>query len=371
MRNNYENENGTNILVIGNGFDIALGLPTHYTDFINFLRINDPIEIVSRVKAGNIPEKDYEKFFRVDQDSIDLDEIKKIVELRQDNSWVEYYNGCKADIKGWIDLEREMLPVLEFFKWLFEQQITMCGDGKGYKARIILQAEDKYRLAKILPKFVSTGVINGSMKMFYVDVNPKYCNVQYGIFKEKIIEKLIEDFNDFIEMFRLYLREMVCNAERQHHSVIENLKADKIISFNYLQSELYYPSLKDAEVIHVHGDITKQTNMVLGVNEIPDDMKKDFLYFTKSFQRIKIKANPKYRDFWNDSFNVTFFGHSLDITDIDIIKPLYEKAKHVKIYYYSEKDYAEKIMNLIKLTDIQRIEDDNYSGRLELIYSGT
>ena len=370
MTKDYLSKDPKEVLVIGNGFDVALGLPTQYMDFMDFLRIVDPAEMIVKVQNGNKPEKGQEKFFLADPASINLDEIKRIIELRKDNLWAQYYRQCNADIKGWIDLEHEMLPVFDFVKWVFDQDERMT--SRNDEKQIITQSENRYRTAQILPKIMtvygSTPV--GTMPQFAIGVRSDYCDKQYGVFKEKILKSLKEDLDDFIELFRIYLRELVSNARRLENTIIDRLSADRIISFNYVQSEIFFPNLKDAEIIHVHGDTTKKNNIVLGVNEVPNDAENDFLYFTKSFQRIKIKSNPHYRDFWEGPFNVTFFGHSLDVTDIDIIKPLYEKAEHVKVFYYNGKDYETKIQNLIKMTDVQQIENDNYSGRLELLPSG-
>lgn len=357
------------VLVIGNGFDIAQGLPTKYTDFMTFLRIPNLEEMIFNIQNGTKPEQEYEKFFS-DPNSIDVDEIRRMQELRVHNSWVQYYLQCNAEIKGWIDLEHEMIPVFDFFKWLFNQKVRMTGK-KDNSAHISTQDEEKYRMGKILPKFISLEGSSpaGTQVIYEMTVCSEYCDHQHGIFKEKILKTLKEDLDGFIEIFRIYLREIVCNAERKHNTIIDKIKADRIINFNYVQSEIFLANLKDAEVIHVHGDTLKQKNMVLGVNEIEEDLKKDFLFFTKSFQRIKIKSNPKYREFWEGSFNVTFFGHSLDITDIEIIKPLFDKAEHVIVYYYQDDDYEDKIINLIKLSDVQQIENDIYNGRLELLPS--
>lgn len=336
---------------------------------MDFLQIVNPVEMIEKVKAGSAPEKGQEKFFLSDPASINLDEIRRFEDLRKNNLWAQYYRECNAEIKGWIDLEREMLPVFNFFKWLFDQKEMM--QSRGNEIQIITSSENKYRIAKILPKIMKIYGLTrvGQTPQFVIGVRSDYCDQQYGVFIEKILMSLKEDLDAFIEMFRIYLREIVSNAKRKENRIIERLSADRIINFNYVQSEIFFPNLKDAETIHVHGYTAKEKSMVLGVNEIPEDSDNLFLYFTKSFQRIKTKSNPHYRDFCQGPFNVTFFGHSLDVTDIDIIKPLYEKADHVKICYYQERDYEEKIVNLIKMTNMQKIEKDNYNGRLELLPS--
>lgn len=357
------------VLVIGNGFDVALGLPTQYMEFMEFLRIDDPVDMIEKVKSGADIKEEYQKFFG-EVENIVIDEIKRMKELQKRNVWANYFLNCRAEIKGWIDLEREMLPVLAFIQWAMNQPIRMAGDGRGHRALFQTQEEEKYRMSKLLPMYVGREGAPVTHGVYSLCIQKEFCDIQHGVFKEKIIESLKQELEDFIEIFRIYLREIVDQVKKTNNPTINNLKADHIINFNYVKSEMFLPNLKDAETIHVHGDTTMPKNIVLGVNEVPDDTENNFLYFTKSFQRIKIKSNPHYRDFWEGSFNVTFFGHSLDVTDIDILKPLYEKAEHVRVFYYKEKDREEKILNLIKMTNIEQIENDNYSGRLELLPSG-
>lgn len=354
------------ILVLGNGFDLAQKLPTQYTDFMDFLRIEDPVKLIMDISNGESIDENKRKYFQ-DVSQISIDEIKRMTELRNHNTWVTYYLNCNAEIKGWIDLEREMLPAIDFFKWLFEQAYKMIPSIGRYSAVIETYEHDKYRIAKLFPEIVSRGVPNGQTSTIYVQ--PHYCDKQYGIFKEKILEKLKKNLDDFIEIFRIYLQEIAGHAPRENHAVINNLKADVIISFNYFQSETFLDNLKDAEAIHVHGVANIPNSMVLGVNKIKDDPDNDFIYFVKSFQRIRNKCNPTYREYWGKFSEVTFFGHSLDESDIDIIKPLYLTARKVRVYYYSEKDRESKIVNLIKMTSISKIEDDSYNGRLELLRS--
>ena len=103
-------------------------------------------------------------------------------------------------------------------------------------------------------------------------------------------------------MFRIYLREIVLNMERKPIPALSSQHFNALINFNYIQSEIFFDNLLDAEAFHVHGDTSKEKNMVLGVNELSDEMKNDYLFFTKSFQRIRIKSNPNYRKLLNESF---------------------------------------------------------------------
>lgn len=117
--------------------------------------------------------------------------------------------------------------------------------------------------------------------------------------------------------------------------------------------------------------------MVLGIDEYLNDEAKnkelEFITFKKYFQRIYKKTGNTYKkwikvivDFNNAFINsiksnmiptagnkkngIYIFGHSLDITDKDIIKELIECPNTVTtIFYYNKEAYAQQITNLVKV----------------------
>ena len=351
-----------NILIVGNGFDIAQGLPTQYTDFLDFLRIQDPVQVYEEAKAGSILHKDLGRFMKCTE-TVDVEQIKRFVDLRKGNCWAQYYRDCGAEIVGWIDFEREMIPALKYIEWLCAQSPTILNRNQRTSILITTSDQSIYRIARLFPKFATLNGFNS--KIYEIELCEEYYSLSYGILRAAILKTLKEDLDNFIEMFRIYLTEIVSNMERKLIPAVFSQHFNALINFNYIQSELFFDNLLEAESFHVHGDTSKEKNMVFGVNELSDEMKNDYLFFTKSFQRIRIKSNPNYRKLLNESFNVTFFGHSLDMTDVGIIKPFYERASHVTVFHYSEEDYEDKVLNLIRMMGIKQIEDDVYSGRLE------
>ena len=73
-----------NILVIGNGFDLAHGLPTSYKDFLEFT-------------------DNYMSYAKSINDNL-LSELKTLV---SNNCWLEYFKRTYIG-NGWIDFEKEM-----------------------------------------------------------------------------------------------------------------------------------------------------------------------------------------------------------------------------------------------------------------------
>ena len=60
-RNVGSKKDTVDILLIGNGFDIALGLPSKYTDFIDFLRLSGFVDEIKKIKETGVVAKDFEK----------------------------------------------------------------------------------------------------------------------------------------------------------------------------------------------------------------------------------------------------------------------------------------------------------------------
>lgn len=59
---------------------------------------------------------------------------------------------------------------------------------------------------------------------------------------------------------------------------------------------------------------------------------------------------PGVAGYVEDMPEITFFGHSLDISDEDLLRELLSSdIHHIIIYYKNELDRSEKIMNLIKI----------------------
>lgn len=116
-----------NILVIGNGFDLAHSLPTTYKDF---LRFTDEFEEYRQAKEDRRElawedDKDvsYFKYFiklfnRKDADEHARNLIMELSSLIRNNMWLIYFkktyeNRREAGKEGWIDFESEISRIIQ------------------------------------------------------------------------------------------------------------------------------------------------------------------------------------------------------------------------------------------------------------------
>ena len=368
-----------NILIIGNGFDLAHYLPTSYMDFMKLLKSADNkyrlSSAIRSMSTNPLYNGVYGELFDRFPDLINKLDLHKIQELEnrlQSNVWGAYYAGCEAEINGWIDFEREMIPVFEVLEELFNCKDTffeLNSDG-SYVEGILLGNGLSIKKAELLYKYFKSGTHLGKQCII---VRSEYCGKQYGVFKDKILKDLKKELDVFIELFKEYLEEVVGKIEIQKDSKISSIKADAVISFNYTTTELKYENLKNAENYHVHGSVSAPNSIVMGINGMQDDYKNTFLYFYKYFQRIRRRINPLYHSLLSRVDEggcviyprVIIYGHSLDSVDEDILKEFIKNAEKVVIYYYNEEDYENKIINLIKMFNRRQIEEELYRNRIE------
>lgn len=215
---------------------------------------------------------------------------------------------------------------------------------------------------------------------------------------------MLVDLNRLIRCFEIYLACCINNASIIKISPdIKNLNVDRVVSFNYTNTytRIYSISeIKNVECDYIHGkaDINNTielNNMVLGIDEyLPKKRRNkdiEFIAFKKYYQRIYKGTGCKYKEwvekisdnkkevesyFENDSCaHIPFmkyesrnkghylyiFGHSLDITDKDILKDLILNDNvYTTIFYHKtyddtgkddngRKDLGEKIANLVKV----------------------
>lgn len=175
---------------------------------------------------------------------------------------------------------------------------------------------------------------------------------------------------------------------------IAELSIDKVVSFNYTDTFrlLYATNINSIEYDFIHGKVgdkdkfsfnIQDNNMVLGIDEYLDDSRKnidvDYIQFKKYFQRIHKETGCKYKMWikemqeddekkYNEIIsiqpkadkemtrklclrhNLYIFGHSLDVTDKDILKELILNENVITtIFYLNKQVYAQQIANLVKV----------------------
>lgn len=355
-----------NILVIGNGFDLAHGLPTKYGDFLEFVKVIRQVtkkgESLKDVEWGSINGKIKEQIINSEKNG-KLNSFfgsKQCKELLNDNIWVDYFLRCNMYQKeNWIDFECEISNVIQSID-------RDMHDGLGHEFKL----EDEAQC-----------ISNIFLNERYYESKKTY---------RELRDILLDDLNRLTRAFELYLCAFISNIKNEEILPdIENIYFDKILSFNYTDTyKKIYDQKELAEYDYIHGKAERThssstNNMVLGINEyLPKNRKNrevEFIAFKKYYQRIFKETGCKYKE-WVDDIksdmpirnlklayvdeagskvyqsenskfhNLYIFGHSLDVTDKDILRELIlNENVYTTIFYYNKDDFGAKIANLVKV----------------------
>jgi len=397
-----------NILVIGNGFDLAHGLPTKYTDFLTvmenakneyeeclkqarFIDFADKIKQLSKKcftlediihkkegflaystsldrQPGILAEeevcywyiKKYMLFSNFDKNSINLyraigDEENKeynavITHFFTNNMWYEYFinkfENKQMRGEGWIDFESEISEIVRFIENI---------NSYTWRSRTCTEKE-----------------ISSIQDLLNTNINTEKISNLLG--ETGFIKQMKNELDIFIRVLEFYLLMVEYIAEPKKLELIKSLKITHLLSFNYTAVfNIFYSETVDSEdpvdkimdnTEYIHGEIGCH-NLVLGTEETlekEDDANKELscIQFKKYFQRIYKKTGLKYKDWLRElsynkgrgkKHNVFIVGHSLDITDKDVLNYIitHENVGETTIYYHDEDAHARYIANLVKV----------------------
>lgn len=366
-----------NILIIGNGFDLAHGLPTKYSDFLQFVKIAVRLEIFSgnsikfletspfdklnsEIQAfftskylGSPKDGDVKDIFKKNPDS----HIKKIIQLGKSNLWFKYFESADTFISdGWIDFEKEISDIVKCVDKLFEDNLRRNEIteeiGSNSKMEIMIKQfesiKQKTEFAYRLGKAATIKDLKNSLK--------------------ELKKMMLDDLNNLIQCLELYIEICIKQINIKSYSPnIASKEVHKLLSFNYTDTfNRVYGNLRDDIEIDydfIHGksniESSVENNMVIGIDEYLSDSEKsintEFIEFKKYYQRIHKKTGCIYKN-WLSSMsseqnnNLYIFGHSLDITDGDILRELINHPSIKTTIYYLDSDaYGKQIANLVKV----------------------
>lgn len=206
-----------------------------------------------------------------------------------------------------------------------------------------------------------------------------------------------KDLNSLIRCLEIYLGDCIEKIDIQKSKNICQISGqiDNVLSFNYTNTfeKLYGNDVEKKRIHYIHGKVDldrniTENNMILGIDEYLDKDKKDielnFVRFKKYFQRIYKKTGSEYMA-WikqicscsNKSQNkIYFFGHSLDVTDKDILSHFFDIEKFmngypnqvkIKVFYYDKKALSQQIVNLVRIIGQDSLVKKVNDGRIEFL----
>ena len=388
------------ILLIGNGFALEHGLPTSYRDSLEFCirvkkiytgTINTPPEyyysenlehwkINSSIKPSLLSAFKSRKLNQAqagDGSSYTLystfnPQLNELYALIKDNIWFEFFITQYSSLgQNWIDFEYEISKAIQALH--FARELLISGGLKEW----VLHQNGAY----------AEKILRSSNQSFDAVFNNISSVDSFTVSLNADLDKLIRALEIYISCFVEKIPIEKKNAD------IEEISPTHVLSFNFSNTyKRVYGADNSIIYDYIHGKADadkdeKTSNLVLGIDEYLDDGRKDkeleFLPFKKFYQRIYKSTDNQYLS-WIDKIHTDYakhlktqeliknlmpatsidpalchtlyiFGHSLDITDRDVLgKLICNDNVMTKIYYHrrSEADKSslgKQIQNLVRI----------------------
>ncbi len=227
------------ILILGNGFDIAHDLPTRYGEFLKFT------EEFLDTYCDDMQEEDLKRVIS-NKDSLCLALFKKkehyneYYNLVNSNRWIDYFVQKQDELGDkWIDFEAEMSNVIRLIDYYVN----------NYGLEADIRPIDDY----LVEQMITSGV----------DVIETY---------QSLIEILYIDLGRLIRALEIYL--VIVSESLIPQQIPENsdLNPDVILNFNYTNTyEKVYGTRENCSTCYIHGcagidNSIQSNNMVLGID---------------------------------------------------------------------------------------------------------
>lgn len=364
------------VLLIGNGFDLAHDLPTKYSDFLQIIKAPSDFLVAYNAyfsannSLGNRLVASKWSYYFDGIRNPDNKEVECMVRILEGNPWARYYAHCNSEIDGWVDFEHEISPVIDLFSHLDTIFSDIHPEGTGTCSTVVLEHFEERRLVKLWPRYFKLVKYIYDDQRQYAAIADSYFDSDYGVLYKKIAADLWRDFQDFIIAFRIYIVEFVSRRDVLPKQIFCNMKITDIVSFNFTSTFSKYWS--SANTYYVHGSV-EDNDMILGVNSVVEDSRNIFKRFEKGFQRLERDYKSHYMDIIDKgNYDLTIFGHSLDETDRSVLIPFLNGASHIHVYYYAtlnESDIKSKIENLMLLLGDTEATKMLHEGKIELVAS--
>ena len=368
------------IILIGNGFDLAHGLPTRYEDFINWYwekRVDSFTGNLTPISEDclcsiKITSDNYNRYWNVFASNlpryINKPSGKEVIDsIANDSESFEFLlspffkNICTCiETKGWVDIEKEYYDLLrnaivnpdncnytisEINKQLHYIQGLLAQYLSSIKTENITCNAEIQRC--IYGTICKDDISISQLQVYYdyVDYLIQQGNVyqqllcKYGFessdrhFMAENIKQLRKKFSDSSGIEEIYLKDLI---------IPENIM---LLNFNYTGVADKYGYLKVASINHIHGDLNNLNSIILGYGDELDEDYRDFLKQSdneclRNIKSIKYLESGKYRNLLqfieSAPYQVYIMGHSCGNSDRTLLNTLFEHKNCVSIkpYYY-------------------------------------
>lgn len=325
------------ILILGNGFDIAMGRKTKYTDFIAFER---------------------QLFSNPDEKLLEFLKDKNIsIEKYKDNLYLKFINKNKDTLgENWSNIEIMISQLADAIMYFKENSSLLYSNKSNIPLKsIIAQHKIDWRMSA-----------NYSSKLYIADTfltlfyEKGWSFLEREVALDELNTEFIRQLDLLIELLEIYLsyRDFLDFEVRNIKSKLTALDAIRylshayILNFNYTNTSEYLFGTFDTLTHFIHGRIDLErtfgsiNTMVFGIEDKENDVNSDLIPYQKYYQRVVKETGNEFEEFFQPRYkdsdeevsiliskNIIIFGHSVDPLDKEIFQKCFELAEKGEYLY--------------------------------------
>ena len=378
------------IVLIGNGFDLAHGLPTQHEDFINWYwdqRVREFIKIHKSVSEDILCDFKieepytwngfYNSIFSPVTKLIGTDIIHRI-KKNQFGVQTKYHPHSpffesiieKIETYGWVDIEN-----------VYYNYLIGCKIKKDIKINLHVLHDQFHFLTKRLIDYLKSISTSGTMKL---------CGIEDSIYSKIKLEDISIEGQHFIDEYVNDWAKKDKNvwlAKIQQHGldedeILSEIQAFKdnpekkkqardypelflfpdhvlLLNFNYTYTADTYDSYTRGSIIHIHGELNEPESVIFGYG---DELDKSFQQLQnlneneclRNIKSIKYLESDNYRNVLrfleSAPFQVFIMGHSCGNSDRTLLNTIFEHQNCISIkpYYYQKADGSDNYLDIIQ-----------------------
>lgn len=376
------------LVIIGNGFDLAHGLPTSYKSFLdwiwkNFNSGNPLINILFNIDRENFT-VDTEISCYADFDAYVMRRFSRGAyridgPYQNNTTYSVFFKETQYDSPRLVFSFRnklfELITVKNILNWVDIENIYYSAlvsivkeDNKFPQLGTVKDLNSDFNHIRELLNFYLDKEVEDT---FEFDKNYDRCSSIVSLFEYKYSELRYQPLNDIFLEFPANYRDKLIDFDNLFHPDYDKIKRNGFenlfLDFNYTSNINNYVSILknsnrkgfgDVDVIKIHGQLKDPKNPInFGFGDEMDDHYKvlentgdnDFLQNIKSFMYFN---NSNYRKLLNwiegNDYQIFIMGHSCGLSDRTLLNTLFEhqNCKSIKIFYYEKPDGSDDFTEL-------------------------
>ena len=388
------------LVIIGNGFDLAHGLPTRYKHFIDdFWKNFEENCKTDSYKQIIFTDDAYNGYYRSHSEIKNFKDFKSnLFEYCKEYNYRFYDENCVAvhnakdifkiknifffkinneSIDNWVDIENEYYRLL---KEIANENLTINNPTLNEKEQLVKRKKAKMEVLNKefdeVKNLLEIYLIKNVSEKFDFKIDKK--NDILNLFEPKIVNPNTNEYTNFLNQFpsskRRYVIEYlkifdVSGGINVMDKFYEKGYNDEILvlDFNYTPTckaykEKLYKYFFNPKLIKIHGELKSVENEInfgfgdeydVDYEMIENINDNEYLKNIKSFKYLN---NTHYREVMNfvfkKEFQVYIMGHSCGLSDRTLLQTIFEhdNCLSIKPYYYINEngidDYSDIVYNI-------------------------